>query len=55
MSVDGLAIIWYAAICGGLSALAPAFGGRMVRVAIGAAVGVSAAIALPLFKTLVGV
>ena len=35
MSFDAAAIAWYAVICGILSALAPSFGGRLVRISIG--------------------
>jgi len=42
MSIDATAIAWYAVICGVLSALAPSFGGRLVRVLIGGVVGIIA-------------
>ncbi|PWW04314.1 hypothetical protein DFR52_1011009 [Hoeflea marina] len=54
MSIDATAIVWYAAICGSLSALAPSFGGRALRLAIGAGVGIVAATLLPLLKSLIG-
>ncbi len=54
MSFDGTAIAWYAVICGILSALAPSFGGRMVRVSVGAIVGIVAATVLPLLKSMIG-
>jgi len=54
MSFDGTAIAWYAVICGILSALAPSFGGRLVRVSVGALVGIVAATVLPLLRGLTG-
>ncbi len=35
MTFDTTAIVWYAAICGTLSALPPSLGGRVARIAIG--------------------
>jgi len=54
MGIDATAIVWYAAICGVLSALAPSFGGRLVRVLIGGVVGIIAATVLPMFRGLTG-
>ncbi|MEP3436770.1 MAG: hypothetical protein ABJN75_08310 [Hoeflea sp.] len=54
MSIDGTAVAWYAVICGVLSALAPSFGGRAVRIAIGGIVGILAATLLPIVKGLAG-
>ena len=54
MGIDGTAIVWYAAVCGVLSALAPSFGGRGLRLAAGAVVGVVAATVLPFVKGLIG-
>lgn len=54
MSFDATAIVWYAAVCGALSALAPGFGGRIARLAIGAIVGVIAASVLPLIRSMMG-
>ncbi|MCY0095304.1 hypothetical protein [Hoeflea ulvae] len=54
MSIDATAIAWYAVICGILSALAPSFGGRLVRISIGAVVGIVAATVLPLLRGLTG-
>ena len=55
MSVDSTAIVWYAAICGALSALAPSFGGRALRIGIGALVGIVAASVLPMVKSMMGI
>jgi hypothetical protein len=52
--MDATAIAWYAVICGVLSALAPSFGGRLVRVLIGGVVGIIAATVLPMFRGLTG-
>ncbi|WP_422370303.1 hypothetical protein [Hoeflea sp.] len=54
MSFDLTAIAWYAVICGVLSALAPSFGGRPVRLAIGGLVGIAAATALPMVRGILG-
>lgn len=54
MSIDGTVIAWYAVICGVLSALAPSFGGRLVRLAAGGIVGILAATVLPLVRSLTG-
>lgn len=52
--MDPIAIVFYAVICGTLSAFAPQFGGMAPRLAIGAAVGIAAAIVLPLIKGAMG-
>lgn len=51
---DTTSIIWYAAICGILSALAPSLGGQLTRISIGAVVGILAATALPFIKGMMG-
>ncbi|MEN3791598.1 hypothetical protein [Fulvimarina sp. MAC3] len=51
---DGVVIVWYAAICGFLGAFAPSFGGTILRLAIGALVGIAAATLLPFFRSNVG-
>lgn len=51
---DSTAAIWYAAICGGLAAFAPSLGGRGMRIAIGAVVGILAASLLPWIKGMMG-
>lgn len=54
MIFDSTSIVWYAAVCGALAAFAPAFGGRTVRITIGAIVGIFAASILPLIKGMMG-
>jgi|TARA_R110000850_G_scaffold108580_14_gene220976 hypothetical protein len=54
VNIDATAIAWYAIICGVLSALAPSFGGRLVRVLIGGVVGIIAATVLPVLRGLIG-
>jgi hypothetical protein len=49
--MDSTAIIFYAVICGFLGLFAPNFGGAPVRLGIGALVGVVAALALPMIRT----
>ncbi|EAU42555.1 hypothetical protein FP2506_06936 [Fulvimarina pelagi HTCC2506] len=51
---DGTVIVWYAAICGILGAVAPSLGGTMLRLGIGALVGVAAATLLPLVRVSLG-
>jgi len=48
--MDPIAIAFYAVICGCLSAVAPNLGGMPIRLAIGAIVGVIAALVLPMVK-----
>lgn len=48
--MDGLTVVWYAAICGVLSAFAPSFGGRKMRLVIGAIVGILAASLFPFMR-----
>jgi hypothetical protein len=54
MSIDATAVAWYAIICGALSALAPSFGGRLVRMLIGGVVGIIAATVLPMLRGMTG-
>ncbi len=54
VSIDATAIAWYAIICGVLSALAPSFGGRLVRLLVGGVVGIIAATVLPALRGLIG-
>ncbi len=54
MNFDSTAIVWYAAICGILAAFAPQIGGRVVRLTIGAVVGIVAASVLPIIKGIMG-
>ncbi len=53
--MDPIAIVFYALVCGVLSLFAPNMGGRVPRLAIGAVVGVVAALLLPVLKSLMGV
>ncbi|MDJ1015838.1 MAG: hypothetical protein QNJ35_04925 [Paracoccaceae bacterium] len=52
--MDPIALVFYAVVCGLLSAFAPNFGGRMQRLGIGAAVGVAAAAFLPVLRGMIG-
>ncbi len=52
--MDIVALAFYAVVCGVLSLLAPNLGGRVQRVAIGAAVGVVAAATLPVIRGALG-
>ena len=54
MIFDSTAIVWYAAICGLLAAFAPQIGGRVVRLSIGAVVGIIAATILPTVRGMIG-
>jgi hypothetical protein len=54
MNLDATAIAWYAVICGSLSALAPDFGGRGLRIVIGGIVGIVAATVLPVLRQALG-
>ncbi|MCK0167493.1 hypothetical protein MWU52_08035 [Jannaschia sp. S6380] len=53
--VDPVAMAFYAAICAGLAAYAPSTTGRGTRLAIGAAVGLVAAFALPNLRLMTGI
>jgi hypothetical protein len=50
--MDLIVLLFYAVVCGCLSLLAPSFGGAPVRLGIGALVGVIAALALPVIRTI---
>jgi hypothetical protein len=54
MSFDLTAMAWYAVICGALSALAPSFGGRGLRIVLGGIVGILAATTLPAVRAMLG-
>lgn len=54
MNFDSTSLIWYAVVCGALAAFAPQFGGRIVRLSVGAVVGIIAASALPAIKGMMG-
>ncbi|MEL6168858.1 MAG: hypothetical protein AAFR35_09200 [Pseudomonadota bacterium] len=50
--MDPFALVFYAVICGCLSAFAPPRLARYIRFGIGAAVGIAAASVLPLVQTM---
>ncbi|MEM1366007.1 MAG: hypothetical protein AAGH82_09675 [Pseudomonadota bacterium] len=52
--LDWTAMIFYAAICGGLAVFAPSSGTWPMRAGIGIIVGLGAAVLLPLFKGMIG-
>ncbi|CTQ48725.1 hypothetical protein [Jannaschia donghaensis] len=52
--IDPVAIVFYAAVCAGLAAVSPAASDRGRRLAIGAVVGIVAALILPNLRQLVG-
>ena len=54
MNFDSTSLIWYAVVCGALAAFAPQFGGRIVRLSVGAIVGIVAATILPAFRGMIG-
>ena len=53
--MDPIAIAFYAIICGVLGVLAPNLGGTLPRLAIGAVVGVMAALIFPALRGLLGI
>ena len=52
--MEPVSLVFYAVICGLLSLFAPSLGGRVVRLATGAVVGVIAAIVLPILQGTLG-
>ena len=48
--MDPISIVFYAIICGCLSLFAPNLGGKVPRLAVGACVGIVAAIVLPFIR-----
>lgn len=52
--IDPVAIAFYGCICAALAAYAPARTRRIVRLAIGAGVGIGAAAALPFIRSAIG-
>lgn len=50
--MDPIAIAFYAVICAALSLFAPNLGGMAPRIAVGAAVGIAASVALPFVREL---
>ena len=53
--MEPISLIFYALICGLLSLFAPNLGGAVPRMAVGAIVGVGAAICLPFLRGMLGV
>jgi hypothetical protein len=53
--MDPVTTAFLAVVCGGLSVAAPSFGNRLVRLVAGAAVGLVAALALPLLRRVFGI
>lgn len=52
--MEPISLVFYAVVCGLLSVFAPSLGGAAPRMAIGAAVGVLAATALPVMRGMMG-
>lgn len=52
--MDPISISFYAIICGVLSMGAPNLGGTIMRLGIGAVVGIVAAVILPLIRSTIG-
>jgi hypothetical protein len=53
--MDPVTILYYAIVCGGLAAFAGRAGGFLQRVGLGIVVGLAAAAALPILRTVLGV
>ena len=52
--MDPISLVFYAIVCGILSAVAPNLGGMVPRLAAGAVVGIVAAAALPTLRGVLG-
>jgi len=52
--MEPISLVFYAVVCGLLSAFAPNLGGFPIRLAVGAAVGIAAAAALPFVRGMMG-
>ncbi|WP_377509269.1 hypothetical protein [Octadecabacter sp. R77987] len=52
--MDPISITFYAMVCGCLSMAAPRLGGLVPRLAVGAGIGVAAAILLPVLRGMMG-
>jgi len=52
--MEPISIVFYAVICGLLSVFAPSLGGMVPRLAVGAVVGVVAAVILPVLRGAMG-
>ena len=53
--MEPISLVFYAIVCGLLSAFAPSLGGLPLRMAVGAVVGIAAAVALPFVRGMMGV
>jgi hypothetical protein len=53
--MDLVSILYYALVCGALAGFAASAGGFLQRVGLGVVVGLAAAAALPLLRTLIGI
>ena len=54
MSLDWIALAFYAVVCGALGVVAPRIGGFPWRLGVGALVGIVAASLLPVIKGMMG-
>ena len=52
--MEPISLVFYAAVCGVLSTLAPSLGGLIPRFAVGAVVGIAAAALLPVLRGMMG-
>lgn len=52
--MDVMTLVFYAGICGALGWAGPMLGAPLVRIGIGAAVGIAAATILPVIKGAIG-
>lgn len=52
--MEPISLVFYAIVCGLLSAFAPNLGGMPVRLAVGAVVGIAAAAVLPVLRGMMG-
>lgn len=52
--MEPISLLFYAVVCGLLSVFAPSLGGMVPRLAVGAVVGVIAAIVLPVLRGAMG-
>jgi len=48
-------IVFYAVVCGALAGIAPMLGSQIIRIGVGACVGILAALVFPTLKTLIGI
>lgn len=52
--MDAIALVFYACVCGALGLAGPRLGAPLVRLGVGAVVGIVAASILPILKTMIG-